>query len=74
MRVTTKGQVTIPNDIRQKLGIMPESEVEFEEENGRVFIRKVQKGKRKKRFRNFRGGATIKMTTEEIMDLTRGED
>ena len=30
MRVTSKGQVTIPIEVRQKLGIMPHSEVEFE--------------------------------------------
>lgn len=29
MRVTTKGQVTIPKEIRDKLGIEPGSEVEF---------------------------------------------
>ena len=30
MRVTTKGQVTIPQDIRERLGILPHSEVEFD--------------------------------------------
>ncbi len=73
MRVTKKGQVTIPNHIRERLGIMPESEVEFIEENGRVYIRKVRKGKRMKRFRNYRGIATVKMKTDEIMALTRGD-
>ncbi|RWK37653.1 MAG: AbrB/MazE/SpoVT family DNA-binding domain-containing protein [Mesorhizobium sp.] len=29
MRVTTKGQVTIPKEIRDRLGIGPGSEVEF---------------------------------------------
>lgn len=73
MRVTKKGQVTIPSHIREKLGIMPESEVEFQEENGRVYLRKKQKGRKSKRFRKFRGVATVKMTTDEIMALTRGE-
>ena len=34
MRVTTKGQVTIPLAIREKLGIVPSAEVDFVEENG----------------------------------------
>ena len=74
MRVTKKGQVTIPSHIRELLGLMPESEVEFKEENNRVYIRKKQKGKKSKRFRNFRGVATVKMKTEEIMVLTRGDE
>lgn len=37
MRVTTKGQVTIPQDIREKLGITPATEVDFIEENDRVY-------------------------------------
>ncbi len=38
MRVTTKGQVTIPQHIREKLGITPATEVDFVEEEGRVFL------------------------------------
>ena len=30
MRITSKGQVTIPMDIREKLGLLPNTEVEFE--------------------------------------------
>ena len=74
MRVTTKGQVTIPQNIREKLGIMPSSEVEFCEENGRVYLTKKATGTAEKnRFRRFRGIATVKMSTEEIMNLTRGD-
>lgn len=74
MRVTKKGQVTIPNHIRERLGIMPESEVEFVEENGRVYIRKARSGKKAKRFREYRGVATVRMRTDEIMALTRGDE
>ena len=74
MKVTTKGQVTIPQNIREKLGIAPATEVDFIEEKGRVYLVKkkganISNGK----FRDLRGIATIKMTTEEIMALTRGE-
>ena len=74
MRVTIKGQVTIPKDVREKLGIQPQSEVEFVEEQGRVFLVKKEAGKRdKRRFTRLRGSATARMSTEEIMRLTRGE-
>ena len=73
MRVTTKGQVTIPQDIREKLGIFPSVEVDFVEEKGRVYIVK-KKGKSTdiQRFKKLRGIATVKMTTDQIMALTRG--
>lgn len=75
MRVTSKGQVTIPRNIRQKLGIAPLSEVEFVVEGNTVLLRtadvSVSKGKRI--VDSLRGRATVRMTTDEIMALTRGE-
>lgn len=38
MRVTSKGQVTIPRDIRELVGIEPNSEVIFSVESGRVVL------------------------------------
>lgn len=78
--VTTKGQVTIPKKVRDHLEIRPGSVVEFEPTaDGRVFL--VNKGARRKaaksgpgRFGALRGIATVKMSTREIMMLTRGED
>ncbi len=73
MRVTTKGQVTIPQRIREKLGILPSSEIDFVEEKGRVFIvKKKGRSPGESPFRRLRGIATVKMSTEEIMRLTRG--
>ena len=72
MRVTTKGQVTIPQHIREKLGILPASEIEFVEEKDRVYIVKKEDPKnRNNKFRKLRGVATVRMTTDEIMALTR---
>ena len=71
MRVTTKGQVTIPQSIRDKLGITPAVEVDFIEEKGRVYL--IKKSGARRTFRNLRGIADVKMTTDEIMALTRGE-
>ena len=74
MRVTVKGQVTIPQEIREKFGITPAVEVDFVEENGRIYLVK-REGEPKKtyRFRKLRGIAKVKMTTDEIMALTRGD-
>ena len=74
MRVTTKGQVTIPQEIREKLGITPAVEIDFIEEKGKVYlVKKKGKPKRAKRFSTLRGIAPVTMTTDEIMALTRGE-
>ncbi len=72
MRVTTKGQVTIPQNIREKLGITPATEIDFIEEKDRVYLVK-KKGQNitKRKFNKLRGIATVKMTTDEIMALTR---
>ncbi len=73
MRVTSKGQVTIPLRIRERLGIRAGSEVDFAEDGGRVcLIRKKVRDAEHAPFRRFRGTATVKMTTDEIMELTRG--
>ena len=40
MRLTSKGQVTIPMPIREQLGLLPWSEVEFEVDGDSVRIRK----------------------------------
>lgn len=83
MRITTKGQVTIPIAIRERAGLMPNTEVEFAyEENGTVrLFRAAKKGKRKSRgeeliehMRKHARMHPITMTTDEIMKLTRGED
>ena len=42
MRITTKGQVTIPVEIREKLGLLPNTEVEFEVVGQAVRMRKVR--------------------------------
>lgn len=76
MRITTKGQVTIPRDIREALGIVPSSEVEFVREGDRVWLRKRKPGAARGRslVAGMRGRATARMSTEEILRLTRGDD
>lgn len=72
-RVTAKGQVTIPIEIREQLGIQPGSRVEFELVDGGVLVRKSTEGGRGAALvARIRGTATTRMTTDEIMRLTRG--
>ncbi len=76
MRITTKGQVTIPLEVRRKLGLLPHSEVEFVVEGNTVLLRKAngKESRGKRVVERMRGRATVRMTTDEIMALTRGED
>lgn len=73
--VTSKGQVTIPKPVRDRLGIEPGSAVEFEmTPQGDVVLRKAGSVARPPgRFDRMRGTATARLTTEQIMALTRGE-
>jgi AbrB family looped-hinge helix DNA binding protein len=74
MRVTSKGQVTIPIEIRQKLRIGPETEVEFDLVGQTIRIRKRvgRKSRGERLVDRLRGKATRRMTTEQILALTRG--
>lgn len=76
MKVTSKGQVTIPLEIRDKLGIMPNSEVEFVlHHDNRVLLRKkeTQQQRGKLLVEKLRGKSSVSMTTQQIMSLTRNE-
>ena len=75
-RLTSKGQVTIPKKVRDFLGIKPGSAIDFEPtEDGRIVIVTAgRKARKPGRFAALRGSATVKMTTRQIMALTRGED
>jgi AbrB family looped-hinge helix DNA binding protein len=78
MRITSKGQVTIPIAIREEAGLLPGVEVDFElaGEGVRIVRAKAPKGETRgeRAVRLLRGSATVKMSTDEIMALTRGED
>ena len=74
--VTTKGQVTIPVAIRDRLGIEPGDAVDFQlAQDGKVIIVKhAGETSPRSRFAAFVGSAGPGMTTDEIMALTRGDD
>lgn len=73
--LTSKGQVTIPKKVRDLLGLKPGSAVEFElTDEGEVILKPAQPSRRRtpSRFAALRGRATVRMSTDEIMALTRG--
>ena len=73
-RVTSKGQVTIPKRVRDALGISAGSAVEFElrPEGEAVSYRCVAQSRGRAGSPTLRGTATVKMSTREILALTRG--
>jgi AbrB family looped-hinge helix DNA binding protein len=75
MRVTSKGQVTIPQEIRERFGFLPDTEVEFKVEGNSVRLvkaaRKMGESRGAGAISRLRGTATVKMTTDEILALTR---
>ncbi len=75
MQITSKGQVTIPREIREELGLLPNTEVEFDVDGSAVRIRRVQEHRRRgsSLVGHMRGRGTVKLTTGEIMALTRGD-
>jgi AbrB family looped-hinge helix DNA binding protein len=76
VRITSKGQVTIPIELRERLGLVPEAEVEFELDGDAVRIRKASRGGGPGRgaavVAKLRGRGDVRMTTDEILALTRG--
>jgi AbrB family looped-hinge helix DNA binding protein len=84
MRVTSKGQVTIPKDVRDALGIAPGTDVGFQEEDGKIVLvnrdeqAEESRGARVVRLmvefgdRMRREGRLSDLTTDEIMEMTRG--
>jgi AbrB family looped-hinge helix DNA binding protein len=75
MRITSKGQVTIPAEIREQAGLLPDTEVEFEFDGKDVRIVRAKGGKKDGRgarvFAHLRGRGDVEMSTDEIMALTR---
>jgi AbrB family looped-hinge helix DNA binding protein len=79
MRITTKGQVTIPLEIRERLGLLPHTEVEFYVKGNGVMLTKAEGHRRGRQLvEHMRGRGTVRMSTDEILALTRegaeGED
>jgi AbrB family looped-hinge helix DNA binding protein len=79
MRITSKGQVTIPQAIREAAGFLPNTEVEFEVDGPTVRIVKASQAKKLTRGQLAvellrRSRPQTRWTTDQIMALTRGEE
>lgn len=74
MRVTSKGQVTIPVEIREQLGLRPDTEVEWEATAGAARLRKARKGSARgtKLVQRLKGRGDVPLSTDQILALTRG--
>jgi AbrB family looped-hinge helix DNA binding protein len=77
MRITSKGQVTIPADIRERAGLLPQTEVEFEFDGNAVRIVRAQARNKDSRgarlVAHLRGRGDVELSTDAIMALTRDE-
>jgi len=72
--VTSKGQVTIPKPVRDHLGIGPGSEINFRlADDGRIIIERADGTQQPSRFAKLVGSAGPGPTTDELMELLRGE-
>ncbi|MBP5971976.1 AbrB/MazE/SpoVT family DNA-binding domain-containing protein [Brasilonema sp. CT11] len=72
MRINTDGQITIPPDIREQLGLLPGTEVQLEVIDDTVQIRRRSPLNRGVQLvAAIRGKATRSLRTDEIMQLTR---
>jgi AbrB family looped-hinge helix DNA binding protein len=70
MRVTQKGQVTIPQEVRRALGIQTGTDVAFElDRRGARLI--VEPDRAADEIARMRGAGDVAMTTDEILALTR---
>lgn len=74
MRITTKGQVTIPQEIRERLGLLPHTEVEFIVERGHAVLRPTR-GAAAKRARlivdRLKQGPKMTMSSKQLLALLR---
>jgi AbrB family looped-hinge helix DNA binding protein len=73
VRITRKGQVTIPAELRERFGLLPGTEVTFRVEGGRIYLERTvaTTGRGDELVRRMRGAATAQSSSDEILALTR---
>jgi len=75
VKITSKGQVTIPIEIRERLGLLPNTEVEFHLQGNSARLVKASAKRAHRRgtdiINRLQGKADVKMTTDQILALTR---
>ncbi len=73
MRITSKGQVTIPQNVREQMGFLANTEVEFFVSGNKVFLQKAEndEGRGKDLIACMKGKATAALRTDAILAMTR---
>jgi AbrB family looped-hinge helix DNA binding protein len=75
MRITSKGQVTIPKEVRERFGLLPDTEVDFVVKGNDLHLVKSEQGKKPTRgemiVSRMRGRLKGGMSTDEIIALMR---
>ena len=79
MTITVKGQITIPQSLRERFGLHPGAEVEFVADPDGLRILPLRRGRRKAApadawLAKATGSATTQLSTDQILAITRGED
>jgi AbrB family looped-hinge helix DNA binding protein len=75
MKITSKGQVTIPQELRERHGLLPGTEVRFIDDGHEVRLVKAEGHRRGRSLvERMRGRANTRLTTDQIMALTRGDE
>ena len=69
MKLTVKGQVTIPRLIRERYGLRPGSEVRFVEKDRRIVLEKAEGGEDV--WEKYRGFLKLRMRTDEVFRFLR---
>lgn len=74
MKITSKGQVTIPQELRKRYGFLGDTSVEFisETDGVKIIKSKPSSGRGRKMAERLAGSGHGKWTTEQIMKLMRG--
>lgn len=74
MKVTGKGQVTIPSPMRKKHGLLPRAEVDFvDQPNGVLVTRAVKPSRGRRVLATLLRGGVVKGRTKDWLELTRGD-
>ena len=77
MKITNKGQVTIPIEIRERFGLQPNTEVEFQIERNTLRLVKANRKRAQRRgvevIKRLAGKGDVRMTTDQILALTRDQ-
>jgi AbrB family looped-hinge helix DNA binding protein len=70
MKISDRGQVTIPQEIREKYGFLPNTDVEFIAKNGALML--IQKSAaRRKALESIYGKKKLNKSTDELLALLR---